>query len=75
MLLFLVVMRTSVKDSMVWYTYRMLSVSTNVCCPLVSTSFGNAARRPSTRDLGISMNCRPTRHLPFRLQIEEESST
>ena len=41
-----------------WYTYRTLSVSTNVCCLPVFISLGKAARRPSMRERVISTNCR-----------------
>jgi hypothetical protein len=42
------------------HTHRTASVSTNVCCPSESMSFGNAASRPSMRERDTSMKLRPT---------------
>ncbi len=60
-----------------WYTYRTVSVSTNVCCCLEDEiSLGNAARSPSILRRGISMNCRETSGLvPFWERIDEDSTT
>ena len=59
-LLFFVVSNTIKSFSIAWYTYRTLSVSTNVCCFPDVINLGNADRRPSIRDLVISTNCRET---------------
>lgn len=59
MLLAFVVMSRTYNFSSGWYTYRTLSVSTNVCClPEPPMSFGNDASNPSIRDLVISTNWR-----------------
>lgn len=57
-LLCFVVIRSMYSFSSGWYTYRTLSVSTNVCCLPVLINLGNAANKPSILDRVISTNCR-----------------
>jgi len=74
----LVVMRRRKRPfSRGWYTYRTVSVSTNVCCCLeVEISFGNAARSPSILRRGISRNWRERRDLvPFWDRIDTDRTT
>jgi hypothetical protein len=44
-----------------WYTYRTLSVSTNVCCFPLPMSLGKVDKSPSIRARVISTNCLDTR--------------